>query len=161
MLVGLAMAPPPSRAAEFPVNEGWVNDAVLSSSGGLSLGSAWSISLPSGGVLSIVDAGRLGDTYMVMDSTLGLLVTTTPGMIPDAFTFPPSDAVADALWEDEEYSKAQLALEPGDYELVFNGSGRSGFYFRVDAAAIPAPAALAVFAVGFTGLLVASRRRNL
>jgi hypothetical protein len=159
----MAFSAPVAQSASLPVNAGWVDDITFALRAP-SIGSEWTFDLPNGGTFSITDDFLYGDVYTVTDATLGLLITTTPGLIPDAWTMSLGDPNGYIAWADPDYSKGQIVLGPGSYSLTIASVADilfpAGFYVRVDAPVVPAPAALAIFGMGLAGLVAVRRRRD-
>jgi hypothetical protein len=161
LVCGLAWAATPSQAGPLTVGGGWAADTT----GALNApsdNSPWTFTFGgAGGYFSITDAFLVTDTYTVTDGLLGLIITTTPGLIAAVWTMP-SDPTADAAWADARYSKGQIFLPAGSYSLTIENIADvglpAGLYVRADAAAVPAPAALALFGLGLIGLGLARRR---
>jgi hypothetical protein len=154
---------PAAQAGPLAVNVGWISDITFGL-GIPSLGSDWTFDLPNGGVFSITDGFLPDDVYVVTDTaTLATVATTAVGSLPYAWTAP-SDPEADGFWDDASYGRAQIVLPPGSYSFSIAATADiafpAGFYIRVDAPVVPAPAALAVFGLGLAGLVAVRRRKQ-
>jgi hypothetical protein len=158
--LGLMLSVSTAQATPLVAGSGWQFDEI-SISNAASANSPWTFTLTTSGVFSIVDSFIAGDTYDVFDVG-GLLVTTTFAAAPTYWT--PVGDPADFNWVNLAYSRGQILLGPGSYAFdVFGntlpGGVPAGLYVRLDAITeVPAPGALALLAVGLTGLLVARRR---
>jgi hypothetical protein len=158
----LAFATPGAQAGPLAVNAGWIGDITFGL-GSPSLGSDWTFDLPYGGTFSIVDGFLPDDAYTVTDTaTLAVVATTAVSLLPYAWTAP-SDPLADPYWDDPDFGRMQIVLAPGSYSFSIAAVADilfpAGFYVRVDAPVVPAPAALLLFGAGLAGL-VAARRLN-
>lgn len=160
--VGLLLGASATQAAVLPVGGGWQTD-FLSISNAATDNSPWTFTLSAPGVFSIVDSGIAGDTFDVFDVG-GLVLTTNFSAMPTYWT--PLAQPGDFEWVNPTYSRGQVLLAAGSYAFdVFGNQVPGGLpailYVRADVlqqVAVPAPAALAIFAVGLAGLLAARRR---
>jgi hypothetical protein len=163
LAAGLSFAAVDASAGPLLVGGGWIYDQV-DGVGIPSQNSPWTFSFgAAGGYFSITDAFEITDDYTVTDSVLGLLITTAAGAIPAVWSTP-SDPDADAAWANPAFSKGQVFLPGGDYELTIvlpstDQSVPAGFYVRADELPVPAPAALAIFGLGLVGLGLVGRRK--
>lgn len=141
------------------IDSGWQADDI-DAADTPSLASPWTFTLTGSAVFSITDAFVVGDNYIVTNMG-GFLLTTALGLLPTPWT--PGGGTPDNAWADPNYQHGQITLGPGDYSLSISGDGvgglPAGFYIRLDTAAVPEPAMLALLGLGFIGIAFSRRRK--
>lgn len=119
-------------------------------------GTSWSISLPSGGFLTLTDIQISGDRFDVYLN--GSLAGSTSAPVGGSYTSDISAALADP-----NFSKGTFALGAGttDISFLFTGSINYGnMEFIVQGNPVPVPATLGLAAAAAAALGLVRRRRR-
>lgn len=149
----LALLSSPAMAAVILPDTGWQPDKLLFANAPTVL-SPLSFTISTKSFFRLTDASAPGDTYRLF-SAGQLLATSLFGAKTslDASSF-------DAFWTSAAFSKIDLLLDPGAYNLIVLGDGAGGIpsdlAVRVDA--IPEPGTWALLLAGF-GLIGGVSRR--
>jgi hypothetical protein len=159
--VAVAFAAVPALATPLPVDAGWFDDQ-LNIAGSPTQNSAWTFTVSSSAVLSIVDCCNTGDVYWLSGDLSG----TTSFYAGGAGDIQATGAYG-GYWTDADYSKLALLVGPGSYSFSITGDGvgglPAGLAVRLDSAGtVPEPASWALMVGGFgaVGGAMRSRRRT-
>lgn len=118
----------------------------------------YAFTLAGNGLLKVTDAYRIGDTFDIYDSALGLLFSTSL----------PNDDSTDArgdfdfAYADTRWSSGSISLSAGSYSITGIttaspfGDGNGGVMVSN---VVTSPATLALFAIGFAGLGWSKRKK--
>ncbi|MGH7025193.1 MAG: PEPxxWA-CTERM sorting domain-containing protein [Caulobacteraceae bacterium] len=145
---------------------GWIDDSV-SAANTPSDNSTVTFTVPSGqtDIFSLSDGFVTGDVYSVtVDGTTTYDSTFT--VYPTNFPTGLGDTYYDGAWTNSDYSHLQVDFGAGTYDLVIEDTSDPGFGYpaglgyRLDAVAVPEPAAWALMFAGLGMAGYGLRRRQ-
>jgi hypothetical protein len=156
-VVGMMFLAMPVSATTLTIGSGWQAD-VISAPGAPTSKSAWTFTVATHAILSIVDGYIPDDVYTLSGDFLG----TTSFYEGSASAVQATGSYGYA-WTDSSYSKIALWVAPGTYSFSITGNGAggtpSGLGVRLDVAAVPEPASWVMMVAAF-GIVGATLRRR-
>jgi hypothetical protein len=149
----------PASATAITAGSGWQDDQI-NSAATPSVNSAWTFTVGTAAVFSVVDCCVVGDVYKLFDGGMNLLATSTFY----AGTGIQSTGSYGSYWTDANYSKLAYSVGPGSYSFTIEGDGvgglPAGLGVRLDAVPEPATWALMLMGFGGMGLMLRGRRET-
>ena len=123
----------------------------------------YQLSLPSSGLLRVVDCCVIGDRFDVYIDSVFAFSTTAVAPGDDGVDAGLFDG--DSAWADSRVSKGSILLGPGSYQIDINvvsnavGFSSGGGFIRADVSDVPEPASVALCGAGLVGLVFLRRRK--